>query len=294
MLDSRSAIAPAILGGLPGSGADLGVRVTATCGPFRVAARFPPGLATGRQRPWLDPPGLPADLEATVEIEPLTPRDRLTFSRLDCDGCRFEAPSSAADVDFTSKTATFRLPDVDDDRERGHAAVEVMLATAYAEVLLRGGVGLHGACLWLDGLAYVVFGPSTAGKTTLANRFPQAWLHDELTFLVPSASGGVCGWEVWRQAEWRGAREPRPWTLPLGGLLALGPDRTQTAVTPLESNEALSRLLACQYYAGGVATPLLLDGAIALAQACPPGELSHCLADAPDVVARRIVEGCRG
>lgn len=277
-----------------GPAPQVGRRVTATCGPFRVAARFPPDVETGRQRPWLDPPGLPAEVEGTVEIGPLTPQDTLTFSRLDRAGCAFEAPSSAAEVDFATGTATFRLPDVREDRVRGRAAVEVMLATAYAEVLLRGGLWLHGACLWLDGLAYVVFGPSTAGKTTLANRFPHAWLHDELTFVVPTSAQGVRGWEVWRQAEWRGTREPRPWTVPLGGLLALGPDRTQTCVESLESTEGLGRMMACLYHAGGVATPRLFDGALALAAACPPCELSHCLEDSPEVVARRIVEGCNG
>jgi hypothetical protein len=173
---------------------------------------------------------------------------------------------------------------------RSRALVEVLLATAYAEVLLRGGMWLHAACLELHGRAYVVCGPSTAGKSTLAMRFPRQWLHDELTFVVP----GPDGWQVWRQAEWRGTREERPWILDLGGLLALGPDRTHTRVTELVGNEGLTRVLACAYHAGGEATSRLFDGALALTAQWPPRELSHCLADSPEVVAQRIVEGSRG
>lgn len=267
-----------------------GQRVSVTCGPLRIAARFPPGLATGRTRGWLDAPDLPANVEGVIETGHVPAIETLTFLRLDPDGCRFETPLGLGDVDFTTGTAQFRIPDTQDLRVRSRATVEVLLATAYAQVLLRGGMWLHAACLMLQGRAYVVCGHSTAGKSTLAMRFPDAWLHDELTFVVP----GPRGWQVWRQAEWRGTREERPWLLELGGLLALGPDRTQTKVEPLPGNEGLTRVLACAYHAGGQATPRLFDGALALTADWPVRQLSHCLADSPDVVAQRIVEGCGG
>lgn len=276
--------------GAPATGVDAGARVTVTFGTYRVAASYPAGLATGRHRPWMDPPGLPADVEAQVTCGAVAGVAALTFSRLDPSGCAFDAEHCSVAVDFAVGTGTLRLIDTDDPRQRARAGLEALLSTGYAHVLLRGGIWLHAASLILDGRAYVVAGPSTAGKTTLAMRFPDAWLHDEHTFAVPTPDG----WQVWRQAEWRGTREPRPWTVPLGGVLVLGADRSRTAVTPLPAGEGLSRMLATAYYAGGVAATRLLANGCALAAAYPVMELSHCLDDSPDVVAQCIVAAGRG
>ena len=194
-----------------------GQRVTVTFGAWRVGATYPPRVLSMRTQGWHDPPGLPADVELSFEYGDVAPGDgTVDFARLDQSGCEFDSGRSHVEVDFRAARGQATLQR-SERNVTAFGALDALLGTGYAHVLLKGGIWLHAASVLIDGRAWVFAGQSGAGKTTLSQRFGDAWLHDEHTFLVPSGSG----WQFWRQAEWRGPREPRPWITDLGGLCVI-------------------------------------------------------------------------
>ena len=133
---------------------------------------------------------------------------------------------------------------------------------------------LHAASLQLGGAAHVVFGHSGAGKTTLAERLPTAFLNEEYAFLIPTEGG-------WRWLWYPQSREPkeaRPAELPLGRLLAMSTDRTQTRVAPMAAvTDVLPKLMGSVFWLPGMPGALLLKHCAALIEAHPVAALSHCL-----------------
>ena len=157
---------------------------------------------------------------------------------------------------------------------------EAMLLAAAADVTWRGGVVLHAAVLGHAERAWVVSGPSTAGKTTLCGRVPGRWWSDEYAYLVPTAGG----WEAWRHREFRGGEGEFPWTAPLGGVVWLGPDRSQTTCTPMASPDAFARLGYQLLTLGPLTTQASLDALALLLSAHRPRVLSHHLGTPVDAV----------
>ena len=261
-------------------------RVTAAFGPYRVALHLPPDTDSGRSG-WVDPPGLPADLELRVTLAPGPGHEALVFQQFDTSGYRFETKSTRTEVrwdDHGVGQGHVTLDGASDPLLRVNAVLEALLGAGYAEVLRRGGALLHATTLWLQGRAHVVAGHSGAGKSTLAARFADRYLHDEHAFLVP----GPTGWQIWRHAELRGPRDERPWVLDLATLSHLGPDRSRTARTPMPNREHFPAILRHTYFAGGAALDRVLAGCAALVREVPPQTLSHCLAE-PDAAVEGVL-----
>ncbi|MSP91614.1 MAG: hypothetical protein EXR79_07400 [Myxococcales bacterium] len=208
------------------------------------------------------------------------------FSRFDANGYAARAPWASVELDRTSAQGTLTLHVPHEQPEGVHdAAVEGMLTAGLAEVLVRGGIALHAATLQAGGRAWVIAGHSGVGKTTLARRFPGVASHDEIAYLVPTPAG----WTAWHHAEWRGLPGEHALVLPLGGLFVLLPNvRTRTEVVAAPAGERAALVLARAYYAGGAATPWLLDAAAALGRDVPVGLLSHCLDDSPETIAETL------
>ena len=70
--------------------------------------------------------------------------------------------------------------------QKAFGALDALLGTGYAHVLLKGGICLHAASVLIDGRAWVFAGQSGAGKTTLSQRFGDAWLDRKSTRLNSS------------------------------------------------------------------------------------------------------------
>ena len=65
------------------------------------------------------------------------------------------------------------------------------MATAW-QAVRRGGFLIHGASIVRDGQAYIFFGKSAAGKSTLAAMSPEGQvISDDLTLVLPTESGLV-------------------------------------------------------------------------------------------------------
>ncbi len=197
------------------------------------------------------------------------------FHRLDATGFAFQAPSCHGEGDWPTASGELHLHDATRDRrQRVTMLHESLFAACYAWLLPRGGLLLHAATLWLGGRAFVVAGPSTAGKSTLAERFAPNWWSDEHAFLQRDGDA----WFVMRHAEFRANQGPFPWRVPLAGLLWLGPERTQSRLTPLTVGTALPRILPQALVAGPVTSGPVLDAVAQLSRLVPVAELSHCLA----------------
>ncbi len=195
----------------------------------------------------------------------------------------------ALDLDFSRRTVTWWWP-----RREGLYLAALwelsVLGTLQALALHAGGLLLHGAAISDGGQAIAVTGPSGAGKTTFAQRFPGQVLHDDVIALAPDAASPT-GWAVWSQDGWRAPDGPLPPSLPLRRIGIFDTNRAITQARSVLAPDALSLLAAQTYFAGGEATPLLMANLAALAEAVPLCRFSHCLADPTDHVLRLLREG---
>ncbi len=249
-------------------------------GDFHVGLRLPAGADASFAADWLAAPGQPADIDLDLSCDPAAGDCEPTYTRLDPEGFAFQGMRCAVHGSFAARRGAIVL-NRPPAPERTGPLFAGLLATGYAQVLTRGGVLLHAATLLHRGRAWVVMGHSGAGKTTLAERFADTYLHDEYAFLVPDAAGG---WSVWRYCESRGPREARPWRVPLAGIAVLSADRSRTAVQPIASADAFATVCVHAYHAGGAAAQAVFDGVLALVRDHPPRHLSHCLGQAPAAV----------
>ncbi len=242
------------------------------------------------RRPWLGLDGVPVTLHLSA-TQTAAPFAAVTtqFSRLDARGFVFEATSCHGEADWLTATGALTLHDAEQSPiERIQMLQEALFAAAYADLLPRGGLLLHAATLWLGGRAYLIAGPSTAGKTTLCSRFFPHWWSDEHAFIE---RGGEV-WHVLRHGEFRGNPGEFPWRAPVAGLFWLGPERDQTRVQPLSMNQAFERMLPQALMAGATTAAFVLDAVAHLCQHMPVQELSHCLTTPIAEVATAIAGGC--
>lgn len=257
-------------------------RSTAAFGPFRVALVASPEEATVRT--WHDPPGLPADLTATLGAVHAAQRPvELRVYRLNQGGFAYSGAESAGTGDWRTAQIAARVDPLT-QRISEQATIETMMTLGHLWILRAGGLLLHATTLVLDGRAWVVCGHSGAGKTTLSARFNSRCLNHEFAFVMPTAAG----WVALRHAEHRGIPKDLPWELPLGGLCVLGPDRTRNASVEISHNDAMQLILDKVYFADGPALPPMLENLDALLTAMPVRRLSHCLTEPIEAIARTI------
>lgn len=249
----------------------------------------PPALALAG--PPVDDHGVPPPGTLTLREWPAEPQriDALFYPQWQPGFARVLGRKFALDLDFSRRTVTWWWP----HREGLHLAAlwELsVLGTLQALALHAGGLLLHGAAIGDGGQAIAVTGPSGAGKTTFAQRFPGQVLHDDVIALAPDAASPT-GWAVWSQDGWRAPQRPLPPALPLQRIGIFDENRAITQARPVLAPDALSLLAAQTYFAGGEATPVLMAHLAALASAVPLCRFSHCLADPADRVLRLLREG---
>jgi hypothetical protein len=266
-------------------------RVTVSFGPWRVGFQLSDGLLDGWH--WRDPPGLAADLELMVGVASdrrvigASPR----FER-SATGFSYHGEWASAEVDLGSGRGAVELdPSANNDVEAANRAVlEVARALALDVLVRRGGLMLHACMLAFDGRSYVVSGPSDAGKSTLAFRFDDSYLAHEYAYLVPGPGGA---WTSWWHAQSRGPWRECPWTMPVGGILRLTPERGQTAIHPTTFAERVSVLTSAAFWCAGLELQDLLDNAMDLARAHPVSLLDHALTTPVDELRSIITSGGR-
>jgi len=180
-----------------------------------------------------DPSGAPSPLRVTVhadEIEyyvrPESPRPE-GYYRLrivhEKEVVRLVTYGMAAWIDLSSSHAGIAFGSgLFDPRER---ALENFCRVAVAFMALRcGGLFLHGASIERGGRAYVFFGKSASGKSTLAkmNREGRV-VSDDLTLIVPGPGGALCVAGSPFRGTYEGG-EPVKGLYPLAGIFRLVQD----------------------------------------------------------------------
>lgn len=162
-------------------------------------------------------------------------------------------------------------------RETRAYPLETIIRTAMmARLPLEGGLPLHAAGIVVEGRGVAFFGPSGAGKTTLAATSPHPVLSDELVAVAAGNPFSLVRSGFW--GEGRGAaRDPAP----LVALVALdkGP---HTALERLGRRDAVRRVV------GSITVPLVpvlwsraLGVLVALVEALPVYRLEWTPADPP-------------
>jgi hypothetical protein len=182
--------------------------------PFRIALAEEP--------PWTsDDPALFPQWEPAVQ--------RWTGDRLRCSHRSFTAEIEP----FAGRARLFRR------EERAYPLETVVRTAMMARLPLVGGLPIHAAGVVVQGRGVVLFGPSGAGKTTVASTSPHPVLSDELVAVAPGSPFDLVRSGFWGEAPARG----RPGRAPLALLvdLAKGP---AFRLTRLGAAPAAGRLLA--------------------------------------------------
>ena len=125
--------------------------------------------------------------------------------------------------------------------ERAYPLEAVIRTAMMARLPLVGGLPLHAAGVVAHGRGLAFFGPSGAGKTTLAETSPHPVLSDELVALGPGVAPGPPS--LVRSGFWgEGPERGRPGSAPLAALVALdrGPGFALTRLGPVEAVRGLT------------------------------------------------------
>jgi hypothetical protein len=130
---------------------------------------------------------------------------------------------------------------------RAYPLEAVIRVSMIVRLPLAGGLPLHAAGVVLAGRGVAFFGPSGAGKTTLAATSPYPVLSDELVVIAPGHPRMLVSSGFWGEAQGT-ARSPEA---PLAALVALdkGP---RVVLEALDARDAARRLV------GSVTLPLAL------------------------------------
>ncbi len=203
-----------------------------------------PGLLQkleSRYRPFLSS-SRPADLDVTLQVRgggrslagnaPTTPMPRFAGPRTE-----FDQPGFRGSIDLQSSRARLSLaPDQADDQ------ADYFLRVCLALLAHRtGGLLVHAAGIVRQGRAFLFFGLSGSGKTTVARCSPpEAVLNDDLVLLLPEDPG----WRAWGTPFSNPTQvPPRPDSAPAAGLLRLV-QSLEVRLEPLHRGQALAELLA--------------------------------------------------
>ena len=181
----------------------------------------------------------------------------------------FVAPQEAGWLDPATRQARLVL--------RGQGTVENFLRVVTAwSALEQGGLLLHACGVVRRGRAFVFFGASGVGKSTVAG-LSRAWtvLSDDLVLVEPAATGYEAGGVPFRGSAWDAPRVNA--RAPLAGLYALR-QAPAHALRDLPLAEATARLAASAPFVAQCATAAtaLLATCAGLAGQVPVRELSFC------------------
>jgi len=233
------------------------------------------------------------DAQAPVRIElveapPWTSEDPALYPRLEPAVQRWlderllcSHRSFTAEIDpFSGRVRLHR-------REARAYPLEAVVRTAMmARLPLIGGLPLHAAGVVADGRAIAFFGPSGAGKTTVASTSPFPVLSDELVAVAPGRPFGLVRSGFW--GEGKQAARTGPAALALLVDLAKGP---AFALTRLPPAQAAGRVLASAPVP--LAAPLwsrALAVAAELVREVPVRRMEWAPAEPPWEALREIVE----
>jgi hypothetical protein len=185
-------------------------------------AQPPVALEIVDQPPWTsDDPGLYPRWEPAVQ--------RWSGDRLLCSHRSF-----TAEIDpFSCRARLHRR------EERAYPLEAVIRTAMMARLPLVGGLPLHAAGIVADDRGVAFFGPSGAGKTTVAATSPFPVLSDELVAVVPGPPFALVRSGFW--GEGKGSARAGGATLAVLVDLAKGPVLRLTRLSPAE---AAGRLLA--------------------------------------------------
>jgi len=123
--------------------------------------------------------------------------------------------------------------------KRAYPLEAVIRTTMMARLPLLGGLPLHSAGVVAEGRGLAFFGPSGAGKTTVASTSPFPVLSDELVAVTPGRPFDLVRSGFWGEASASGRAGPAPLSLLVD--LAKGPALSLTRLRPAE---AAGRVLA--------------------------------------------------
>lgn len=142
--------------------------------------------------------------------------------------------SFTAEIDpFAARARLFRR------EERAYPLETVIRTAMMARLPLVGGLPLHAAGVVLAGRGVAFFGPSGAGKTTLAATSPAPVLSDELVAIAPGRPFTLTRSGFWGEGPASGSKAPAPLGLLVD--LAKGPAFRVEALRPAQ---AAGRILA--------------------------------------------------
>jgi hypothetical protein len=142
--------------------------------------------------------------------------------------------SFTAEIDpFAGRALLFRR------EERAYPLEAVIRTAMMARLPLLGGLPLHAAGVVALGRGVVFFGPSGAGKTTVASTSPHPVLSDELVAVNPARPFDLVRSGFWGEGRASGLGGPAPLALLVD--LAKGP---AFGLTRLRPAEAAGRVLA--------------------------------------------------
>jgi len=272
-----------------GASADLEVEVSETDDPIGDGFRSEPTGTRGRSEPDRDPTPTPTRIGSEPDRNRLPvgsdriPSYDVSLARAG-DALAVRGPWLDGTLDLARGRGRARVDAFD-----ASGSVENFLRVAIAHLLLpRGGFLLHAcAAVTGDGGAIVGFGPSDAGKTTLASLAgARPVVSDDLLALTRDANGRLAVVPTPFRA---GGARPHPAGHPVRALCRLRKSATATpSLTRLAPARGAMELAAAMPFV--VDEPATADAALALAAEAARDPGVHELAFAPTPEAWSFVE----
>jgi hypothetical protein len=153
----------------------------------------------------------------------------------------------------------------------------------------RGAVVMHAGSFMRGTDAWLVAGPSHAGKSTLLSRVGDAFLNEEYGIAFKDSDGA---WWSWWFPHARGPYEQRPSASPLLGVAILSPHRSSTTARRIGAADAFARLSELTSRIDATIDETVLDRLEELVDEVPTVELAHCLAEPIERVFEAL-DACR-
>lgn len=150
---------------------------------------------------------------------------------------KFAMPGFYGNIDLLEKSAELFTSEI-----RIVETTDYLLRIVFAILIFNnGGILFHGAGIIRNGLAYVFFGHSGAGKSTVARLSPNdIVINDDLVALMPAGNA----WAVYATPFWNPTQvRPISASAPLAGLYRLVQDK-RVDLLPIESGRALAELIS--------------------------------------------------